>query len=100
MLGVSGTASHNIRTGLDGVDEMEDYAAFCRNRLRTCYHRRRKYPVGSEGWTLAVPEARMFLRNYRAERHWQEINPLWRDKIQLIKRMVEQDMLRPTRHEP
>jgi hypothetical protein len=73
---------------------MEDYAAFCRQRLRACYHRRRKYPVGSDDWTLAVTETRMFIRNYRAERQWQKINPLWQDKRQLIKRMVEQDMLR------
>jgi hypothetical protein len=53
---------------------MEDYAAFCRNRLRTCYHRRRKYPVASDGWTLAVTEARMFLGSYRTELELREIN--------------------------
>jgi hypothetical protein len=63
-----------MTTGLDGADEMEDYAAFCRNRLRTCFHRRRKYPVGSDGWTLAVTEARMFLRSYREELQCREIN--------------------------
>ena len=46
---------------------MEDYAAFCRQRLRACFHRRRKYPVGSDDRAHAVKEARAFLRYYRRE---------------------------------
>jgi hypothetical protein len=83
-----------MTTGHEGADEMEDYAAFCRNRLRTCFHRRRKYPVGSDDWTLAVTEARMFIRNSRAERQWREMNPHAQADKELIKRKVEQDMLR------
>ena len=46
---------------------MEDYAAFCRQRLRACFHRRRKYALGSADRDHAVKEARAFLRAYRAE---------------------------------
>ena len=46
---------------------MEDYAAFCRQRLRACFHRRRKYSVGSDDRAHAVKEARAFLRYYRRE---------------------------------
>jgi hypothetical protein len=52
---------------------MQDYAAFCRQRLRACFHRRRNYPLGSDDRQLAVKEARAFLRYYRGELAWQEI---------------------------
>lgn len=48
---------------------MEDYAAFCRQRAEACFHRRRKYPLGSEDREQAVKEARGFIRYYRAD--WQ-----------------------------
>jgi|SRR5271166_3565053 len=52
---------------------MQDYAAFCRQRLRACFHRRRKYPLGSEDRACAVKDARDFIRYYRGELAWQEI---------------------------
>ena len=50
---------------------MQDYAAFCRQRLMTRVHRRRKYPLGSEDRAHTVKEARTFLRSYRLELQWQ-----------------------------
>jgi hypothetical protein len=49
---------------------MQDYAAFCYQRLLACFYRRRKYPLGSEDRIHAVGEAKMFLRSYRAEIDW------------------------------
>lgn len=43
----------------------EDWPAFCRQRLRSCFLRRRKYPLGSDDRVHCVAEARMFLRAYR-----------------------------------
>lgn len=63
---------------------MEDYAAFCRQRLMACFRRRRKYPLGSEDREHAVKEARAFLRYYRAEIEWQE--------AQLIAQVLEIDV--------
>jgi hypothetical protein len=55
---------------------MQDYAAFCRQRLLACFHRRRKYPLGSEDREQAVSDARAFLRYYREEIEWQKIDSL------------------------
>ncbi len=52
---------------------MQDYAAFCRQRFLACFHRRRKYPLGSAERTYTTEEARMFLRDFRAEIDWREI---------------------------
>ena len=51
---------------------MQDYAAFCRQRLLACFHRRRKYPLGSDERQCAVTDARNFLRYYREEIACQE----------------------------
>jgi hypothetical protein len=53
---------------------MEDFAAFCRQRLKACFHRRRKYPLGSEDREQAVKDTRDFIRYYREELDWQEID--------------------------
>lgn len=55
---------------------MQDYAAFCRQRLLACFHRRRKYPLGSDEWNCAVTDARNFLRYYRDEIEWQKVESL------------------------
>lgn len=44
---------------------MEDWPAFCRQRLRACFLRRRRYPLGSDDRAHCVKEARMFLHAYR-----------------------------------
>jgi hypothetical protein len=44
---------------------MQDYAAFCRQRLLACFRRRRKYPLGSDERAHCLKETRMFLRAYR-----------------------------------
>jgi hypothetical protein len=51
---------------------MQDYAAFCRQRLRACFCRRRCYPFGSDERRHAVEEARTFLLGCRAELARQE----------------------------
>ena len=38
---------------------------FCRQRLRACFLRRRRYLLGSDDRAHCVQEARMFLRAYR-----------------------------------
>jgi len=43
----------------------EDWPAFCRQRLRSRFLRRRKYPHGSDARAHYVAEARMFLRACR-----------------------------------
>jgi hypothetical protein len=48
---------------------MQDYAAFCRQRAEACFHRRRKYPLGSEDREQAVKDTRDFIRYCRAD--WQ-----------------------------
>jgi hypothetical protein len=44
---------------------MQDWPAFCRQRLRASFLRRRRYPLGSDDRAHCVQEARMFLRAYR-----------------------------------
>jgi hypothetical protein len=44
---------------------MEDFDAFCRQRLRASFLRRRRYPLGSEDRAGCVKDARMFLRFLR-----------------------------------
>jgi hypothetical protein len=48
-------------------DITQDPAAFFLLRARTCFHRRRKYPVNSEDWQHTVKETRQFIRYYRAQ---------------------------------
>jgi hypothetical protein len=46
---------------------MQDAAAFYRNRVRSSFNRRRKYPVKSHEWKQAVEEVWQFIRSYRAQ---------------------------------
>jgi hypothetical protein len=52
---------------------MKHVALFFRQRALACFHRRRKYPLGSAERTFTTEEARMFLRDYRAAIDWREI---------------------------
>jgi hypothetical protein len=65
---------------------MQDAAAFYRNRARSSFNRRRKYPVNSEDRKQAVEEVRMFIRALRAMKR-EAVSDLTR-----IDRMTDDDI--------
>ncbi len=53
---------------------MEDPTSFFRQRLLACFHRRRKYALGSEDRAHAVKETRTFIRAYRESMKYDKAN--------------------------